>query len=190
MSGVKNKLIQHEMETQRLFIRPFSKDDWKDLYEYLCDENVVKYEPYEIYNEEACMKEAERRAVDTSFWGVCLKENGKLIGNIYFSQQEPKQFSTWELGYVFNPKYYGHGYATESAQKFLAYGFESCEARRIIAKCNPANVASWKLLERLHMRKESHMLQTVYFKRDKQGNPLWHDTYQYAMLSDEWFNRT
>ena len=33
------------LETERLIIRCFNRDDWKDLHEYLLQEIVVKYEP-------------------------------------------------------------------------------------------------------------------------------------------------
>ncbi len=174
------------LETERLILRKFTNEDWKDLYEYLSLEEVVKYEPYDVFSEEKCKEEAINRAKQDAFWAVCLKENGKLVGNIYFKQQEPKEFLTWEIGYVFNPLYYGKGYATESCKKILDYGFEQLEVRRIIAKCNPLNTSSWKLLERLRMRREGHLLKTKYFKFDKQGEPIWHDTYEYAILKEEW----
>ncbi|OQB23383.1 MAG: hypothetical protein BWY11_01988 [Firmicutes bacterium ADurb.Bin182] len=52
--------------------------------------------------------------------------------------------------------------------------------------CNPQNTASWKVLERLNMRREGHLLKNVWFKKDEQGNPVWLDTYLYAILRDEW----
>jgi len=174
------------METKRLLIRRFTPDDWPDLFEYLSRDAVVKYEPYDVFTEEASKQEAVRRAGDNNFWAVCLKDNGKLIGNQYLSKQE---FDTWEFGYVFNTDYQGMGYATESAQAIVDDAFRNHDARRIIAKCNPLNTRSWKLLERLGMRREGHMLQTVYFKRDKDGCPIWHDTYAYGILATEWFNR-
>jgi RimJ/RimL family protein N-acetyltransferase len=176
------------LETERLILRKFSCDDWKDLYEYLSQETVVKYEPYYIYSEEACKQEAINRSHQDAFWAVCLKENNKLIGNIYFQQQEPKEFLTWEIGYVFNPKYYGKGYAAESSREVMNYGFLQLNARRIIAMCNPENTASWKLLERLNMRKEGHFRKNIFFKYDEKRNPIWNDTYEYAVLADEWFN--
>ena len=174
------------METERLVIRRFTSGDWQDLYAYLSDEEVVRFEPYSAFNEEEAIKEAERRANDTSFWAVCLKENHKLIGNLYFCQQDPKEFMTWEIGYVFNKAYGGKGYATESAYRLLQYGFEECNAHRIQANCNPQNTSSWRLLERLHMRREGYFLQKAFFHRDQQGNPIWHDAYEYAILSEEW----
>lgn len=176
------------LETERLILRKFSCEDWKDLFEYLSQKNVVKYEPYDVYTEEACKQEAINRSQQDAFIGVCLKENNKLIGNLYFQQQEPKEFLTWEIGYVFNPLSYGKGYATESCNGILDYAFKNLNARRIIAMCNPQNMPSWKLLERLNMRREGHLSKNIYFKYDEQGKPIWNDTYEYAILAEERYN--
>jgi [ribosomal protein S5]-alanine N-acetyltransferase len=176
------------METERLIIRKFKNDDWKDLYEYLSQESVVKYEPYDVYSEAASKQEAVNRSKNDAFWAVCLKENNKLIGNVYFEQQEPKDFLTWEIGYVFNPLYYGKGYATEASKRILQYGFEQLGAHRIIARCNPENSASWKLLERLSLRQEGHFKKPAYFKKTIDGKAIWHDAYQYAIIEEEWFD--
>ncbi len=169
--------------TPRLLIRRFRPEDFEDLYEYLSDEEVVRYEPYPPYTREQCRLEAVRRSKNEEFLAVCLQASGKMIGNLYFSKRE---FGTWELGYVFNRHYQGCGYATESVEALLDYAFHEKEIRRVVASCNPCNQASWKLLERLHMRREGHELQNVYFKTDGEGKPLWQDTYQYAILSEEW----
>lgn len=168
--------------TERLLIRPFQRDDWKDLYEYLSDDEVVQYEPYEVYNEEQAKEEAIRRTTDEAFVAVCLRDSGKLIGNLYFCRGD---FDTWELGYVFNKSYHGKGYALESANALLDDSF-SKGARRFVAMCNPDNISSWKLLERLHMRREGHLLKNISFKTDTNGDPIWLDTFEYAILKEEW----
>ena len=38
------------IETNRLILRRYCKEDLQDLYEYLSDEEVVKYEPYKPMN--------------------------------------------------------------------------------------------------------------------------------------------
>ncbi|MDR1030172.1 MAG: GNAT family N-acetyltransferase [Treponema sp.] len=48
-----------------------------------------------------------------NFHAVCLKENAKLIGNIYLEKQD---FDTWKIGFVFNAKFWYKGYATEAAK--------------------------------------------------------------------------
>ena len=177
--------MTERIETDRLFIRRFAESDWQDLYEYLSDEEVVKFEPYGVFAREDCVAEAKRRSENPAFWAVCLSEGGKLIGNIYLNEAEPK-FSTWELGYVFNPKFQGMGYASEACRAMVSYAFDHLAAHRIVAMCDPLNVPSWKLLERLNMRRESHKLKNVYFRRSAQGIPLWKDTYGYAVLAEEW----
>ncbi|KPU44309.1 ribosomal-protein-S5-alanine N-acetyltransferase [Oxobacter pfennigii] len=171
------------IETQRLIIRTFLPEDADDLYEYLSEPQVVFYEPYEVFTREECEKEALRRSTDSAFWAVCLKKDKKLIGNIYFSKQE---FDTWELGYVFNIAYQGNGYAGESAIAVIDNAVKQLNARRIVAMCNPQNEKSWKLLERLRMRREGYLKQNIYFKTDINNNPIWLDTYEYGILACEW----
>jgi len=171
------------METERLLIRRFEPGDWRDMYEYLSSETVVRFEPYGVFTEEACRREAVRRAGDMAFWAVCLKNGGKLIGNVTLSKQ---RLNAWELGYVFNEGYHKKGYATEAAGALVDDVFTNRGARRVTAMCDPLNESSWKLLERLHFRREGHLRKNIYFKTGQNGEPLWVDTYEYAILSDEW----
>ncbi|MBG0785399.1 MAG: GNAT family N-acetyltransferase [Anaerolineaceae bacterium] len=171
------------METERLIIRRFLPDDWEDLHEYLSQEEVVKYEPYDVFTEEASKQEAIDRAGNDDFCAVCLKDTNKVIGNIYFAKQD---FDTWELGYVFNSRYQGKGYATEASRAVVNDAFTNKKAHRVIASCNVLNTASWKLLERLGMRREGHLLQNVWFKKDGNGQPIWADSYEYGILKEEW----
>ena len=176
----------HKFVTERLCIRRFTAEDWCDLHAYLSLPDVVKYEPYNVFTEDECKVAALKRAENPAFWAVCLKDSGKLIGNLYFQQDEYKEIRTWELGYVFNPVYHGLGYATESCRCIMDYAFTTLKAHRIVAKCNPRNTPSWRLLERLSMRREGHLIKSIFFKRDDSGNPIWNDTYMYAMLATEW----
>lgn len=172
-----------EITTRRLIIRRFNHKDWKDLYDYLSKEEVIRYEPYEVFTEEQCKQEAIQRSENEAFLAVCLRDTGKVIGNLYFKKQD---FDTWELGYVFNSTYQNHGYATESARTVIDQAFREGTARRVIATCNPENEASWKLLERLHMRREGYLKKNIYFNKDESGNPIWQDTYEYGILAEEW----
>lgn len=171
------------METKRLIIRKFRPSDWRDLYEYLSDPEVVKFEPYETYDENQAKEEAENRSQMDCFFAVVSKKNNKVIGNLYFDRSE---FGAFELGYVFNRRYQRKGYAFEAATAIMEYGFTKLGARRIVAMCNPLNTASWNLLEKLGMRREGHLIKNICFKFDNEGNPIWCDTYEYAILKSEW----
>ncbi|MDR3552836.1 MAG: GNAT family N-acetyltransferase [Clostridia bacterium] len=169
------------LKTARLIIRDFKQTDGPDLYEYLSDEEVVRFEPYKPLSRESAYEEAKRRFGDANFLAVCL-HNGKLIGNLYFAKGE---FDTWEVGYVFNKKYWGKGYAIESLKAMMRFAFENLPTRRIIAMCDPQNINSWRLLERAGMRREGTLLQNVYFFVDENNDPIWKDTYEYAILKTE-----
>lgn len=43
------KMEQQYLYTDRLLLRKFTIDDHGDLYEYLSNSKVVKYEPYDTY---------------------------------------------------------------------------------------------------------------------------------------------
>ncbi|HPR97469.1 MAG TPA: GNAT family protein [Thermotogota bacterium] len=174
------------IETERLIIRRFRKDDWKDLYDYLSKPDVVEFEPYDTFSEKEALETAVERSTNDSFYAVELKSEHKVIGNLYFEQTDFKAFNTWELGYVFNSDYHGMGYATESCIKLLDFAFSDLEVRRVIALCNVKNTASQNLLKRLKMRHEGTFLQKGFFKHDESGNPIWHDVCSYGILKTEW----
>jgi RimJ/RimL family protein N-acetyltransferase len=181
--------MQDVFETERLLLRRFTAEDGDALYDYLRDAETVKYEPYDPFTPEQAAQEASRRAGDEAFWAVCEKATGRLIGNIYFARQQPEEFRTWEIGYVFHRGFCGQGYATEAARRMLQYGFDACGAHRVEAWCNPENTRSWKLMERLGMRREGHFPKKAFFRLNAAGQPLWHDAYAYGMLEDEWARR-
>ncbi len=173
------------LETERLVLRPFEETDAEGLHAYLGDEEVVRYEPYGAMTMEECRLEAARRASDEAFWAVCLAD-GTLIGNLYLSGAD--EFGTREIGYVFTRACWHKGYATEAARRLMAYAFERLATRRIIALCDTRNAASFALMERLGMRREGEFKKNVGFKTDAHGNTIWTDSYQYAILKEEFEN--
>ena len=170
-----------EIRAKRLTLRPFQKGDAQDLYEYLSDPEVVRFEPHLPLTRAQCETEAESCAGNPAFIAVVLGD--KVIGNLYLEKQDDY---TWETGWVFNRAFQHHGYATEAARAAMDWAFRQQGAHRIIALCDPRNDASWKLMERLGMRREGEWKKNVFFFRDENGNPLWKDTYQYAVLAEEW----
>ncbi len=61
----------------------------------------------------------------------------------------------------------------------LRIGFEDMNLHRIIATCDPRNEPSWRLMERLKMRREAHLRE---YELCKGG---WRDAFIYALLEDE-----
>ncbi len=171
--------------TDRLRLRAFRVEDAADLYAYLSDPRVYRFEPGAPLDQEGAQRTAQEFAADPNFWAVELLIESRVIGQIYFAQQEPSRLLTWELGYILSPAYQRQGYASEAAAALVDYGFRCLGVYRVIAHCNPQNLASWKLLEKLGFRREAHHLRDNFFHRDANGSPIWNDTYVYALLAED-----
>jgi len=124
----------------------------------------------------------KERSKDNKFLAVVLKN--KVIDHIYFSQIEPKELMTWETGYIFNRKYQKNGFATEALKAVIEYGFKNLCIHKITAHCSPKNISSWKLLERVNMKREGKLRKNIYFRKDDKRNPIWLDTYEYGILKE------
>jgi RimJ/RimL family protein N-acetyltransferase len=86
-----------------------------------------------------------------------------------------------ELGYIFDPAYAGHGYASEAVAAVVAMAFEELGVRRLTAGCFADNLASARILEKVGMRREQHGVGDSWH-----ADLGWVDGYTYGMLADEW----
>lgn len=173
------------LRTDRLYIRKHIAADWKDLYEYLSLKVIYVFEPGEPVTEEESKKIVAERACGDDFYAVVFKKENKMIGHLYFHHLVPKELMTWELGYIFNPAYQNRGFCTEASKQIIEYAFKALNTHKIVAFCNPENVSSWKVLERIGMEKEGFFKKKAFFRRDKNNLPLWHDCYAYGLLRRE-----
>ena len=125
---------------------------------------------------------AERATVGRAHRGgqaLCLvaelAQPGELVGDCVLFWRS-QQHQRGEIGYVFNPAYHGRGLATEAAGALLRLGFEGLNLHRIVARCDARNGASARVMERLGMRREAHLVQNEFFKGE------WADELIYAIL--------
>ena len=180
--------------TERLVLRPFQTGDAADTYEYLKKPLVNCF---------ACMKlrsieEAETAVQEKIRHGeyclaIVLKDSGKVIGEIEAhpeSSQPDKAENyvqdTFSPCWMLHPDYHGKGYAFEAAHAFFDYLFREKGARRIYAFTEDYNLPSQKLCEKLGMRREGLFREFVSFINDADGNPIYENTMQYAILRKEW----
>ncbi len=170
------------IETERIAIRHFKPSDAADLFEYLSLPEIYRFEPGEPISMDEARDLVADRAEGSNFLAVVLKESGKLIGHLYFEQREPPECRTWELGYIFNPKFQRKGYGSEAAGALVDYAFATLNPHRIMARCNQDNPASWKLLEKIGFIREGDFKQFTFFHTDEKGQPIWVDAFEYARL--------
>lgn len=170
------------IETDRLVLRNFRTTDAADLYAYLREPRASCFLSLKLADISAAEAEAEERSRSDEYIAVCLKNSGRLIGDLFAVPEE----DTFSVGWNINADFGGHGFALEAARALFAYLFTVRHARRLYAYVEDHNAASRRLCERLGMRKEGLFLEFVSFKSDDNGVPLFENTMQYAILRKEW----
>ncbi|WP_307477913.1 GNAT family N-acetyltransferase [Cytobacillus purgationiresistens] len=167
--------------TERLLIRNIEKKDWISIYEYTSNPEVMKYMSTGVLNEDETINIVMENIGDKAEkFAIVLKENNRLIGHIEFFQYFGSH--TYEIGWVLNPDYINKGLATEAARGFLEYGFNVLKLHRIVATCQPENIPSYRVMEKIGMRREG------YFKKCIPHGDIWWDEYYYAVLREEYLN--
>ena len=182
------------IETTRLILRPFREEDAADVFEYLEKPTVNCFACMKLNSlEEAQAAVKEKMAHSEYCFAIALKDTGKVIGEIEAhpeSSQPDKAENfiedTFSPCWMLNPAYQGKGYAFEAAHAFFDYLFHQKDARRIHAFTEDYNLSSQHLCEKLGMRREGLFREFVSFVNDAKGNPIYENTYQYAILNKEW----
>ena len=172
-----------KIETERLRLRNLFAQDAQRFFEYKSLPEVGKYQGWIPSN----VKDAEDfiskySVISPESWlqlGITLKDSSELIGDcgIHFTDEDFKQI---EIGFTLDPAYQGKGYATEAVKGLLDYIFNTLNAHRVYGSCDPENTASIKLMERIGMRKEAHLKESIWFKN------RWADDVIYGILKKEW----
>jgi len=175
------------VETPRLRLRAFVEDDLDPLDAYQSRADVARYVPWAARTREQSalslgMKmaatgiEAEGDVVSLA---MELRETGAMIGDIVLIWRS-EEHRTGEIGFVLHPDHHGRGLMSEAATEALRIAFEDLGWRRVIGRCDARNDASARLMERIGMRREAHLIENELFKDE------WTDEYGYAMLEREW----
>jgi RimJ/RimL family protein N-acetyltransferase len=174
------------VKTQRLLLRELRPSDEEHIHEYASDPLVPRYDAWGPNTAEATHEVLHRWIAQQQKWprddvhlGAELVQERKLIGSVrLWVTDEANRIA--EIGYTFNRNYWRCGYATEAASALLKCAFRELNMHRVIAACDTRNVASWRVMEKIGMRREA------YFLRDKMQKGEWRDSYLYAILTDEY----
>ncbi len=180
------------LETQRLILRPFRITDADDVYEYLRVPQSTCFTCMKLDSLEDAEEEMKRRAAESEYYfAIVLKETGKVIGEIFSGpERDVNDISgvadTYSPCWMLNPAYQGKGYMYEAAKAYFDYLFREKHARRIYTYVEDTNIPSRRLCEKLGMRREGLFLELCAFVKDRDGQPHYENTLQYAILRKEW----
>jgi ribosomal-protein-alanine N-acetyltransferase len=123
---------------------------------------------------------ARRMAMDSM---LCRFKDDFIIGDVFALRENE---DTYNVGWHFNKRFEGKGFACEAAAGLLDYLFREAGARRIYGFVEDDNIRSKRLCERLGMRREGCFKEFVTFVNNPDGSPKYEDTCVYAILEKEW----
>jgi RimJ/RimL family protein N-acetyltransferase len=175
------------VETPRLTLRPFVADDFAALHAMRSDAEVSRY-LYQGPMSPAESRELLERKIGMPSWtsegdwlsaAVVERESGTTVGDVglcWLSQRD----RTAEIGFTFDPRHQGKGFATEAARAMVDWAFGNAGMHRVIGRLEARNGASARVLEKLGMRLEAHLVENEWVKDE------WQSELVYAILDREW----
>ena len=179
------------VRTERLLLRPAVEADLEALFAYRRLPEVHRW----LTSAETTLAPFVRRyTVPERLAGVLVVErDGVVVGDLMcrvedaWAQAEVTEQALAchaEIGWAFDPSVGGQGYATEAVAALLRIAFAGLGLRRVQASCFAANEPSWRLMERLGMRRESYSRADGLHRSGE-----WMDGMTYALLAQEWVAR-
>ncbi len=166
-------------------LRDFAVDDWPAVHAYASRPEVYRFQPWgpTTLDEargyvELAIRQAQQQPRTEYSLALVLAATNTVIGAgslVIHSQQHRHG----EIGYFLHPGYWGQGYATEVARILLHFGYTTLSLHRIIATCDPRNTASARVLEKVGMRFEGRLRETMLLRDG------WRDSLIYSMLEYE-----
>ncbi len=175
-----------EVTTERLVLRNLEANDGPRVFSYHRHPDVARFQSWGTESVDVVQTYIRGlAAVEPGMpgkWyqvGLYLIDGDKLIGDCGFRipQSETAQA---EVGMTLAPEFQGNGYAVEALRALFDYVFITLKKHRIFGSVDPRNASSIRLLERVGMRKEGHMVKSLWFRGE------WVDDVIYAMLEEEW----
>ena len=164
------------IETERLILRPCRESD-KPLFATILNTPAMMAKLGGVQSAAQSDALIDRRIADHalhgfSYWAVELRETGALIGTcgVRIASNYPgERVQGWhEAGWRIAEAHWGRGYALEAARASIAWAWAHTDAPRVAAWTTDANVASWRLMERLGMTRRADL----DFRREQDAEVL------------------
>lgn len=137
------------LETERLFLREWQKNDVEDLFDIMKNPSVTigGWKPHSNIN--TSIEVLNEYIESDERWAVELKDTRKVIGSIrvYPDNNRGKLFAK-TINYVLSEDYWGNGYMTEAVKRIIEYLFEELNIDLLSAFHYPNNDKSKKVLEK------------------------------------------
>jgi RimJ/RimL family protein N-acetyltransferase len=178
------------LETPRLVLRELAEDDCHATNAWEGDPRVVRYQSCDtrdLAGSRAYIRTIREKSDESPtrhlFDLAAVRRSDELvIGRAGFAVHRPDHREA-EIWWVFRHDVWGQGYATEAAAALVAFGFGEIGLHRFYADCDPRNVGSIRVAEKLGMQREGVLRENWFIKGE------WCDSLILGLLEDEWRNR-
>ena len=126
------------------------------------------------------ISQAEENPCTNYQYAAVLTNTGCVIGacNLKLYGNEA------EIGWIVHLDYWKQGFATEMGKALLAFGFDALHLHRIVARCDAENSASYRVMEKIGMRREGLFWDSR--PAHKQSHMEYGDELLCALLNSEW----
>lgn len=157
------------LETERLYLREMTQNDFKDLAKMLQNPKVMYAYEHDFSDkdiQEWLDRQIERyRKYGFGLWAMILKDTNEMIGQAGLTIQLYKDIEVLEIGYLLKENFWHNGYAREAALGCKKYAFEKLNRNKVCSVIKADNIASIKVAESIGMSKEDEFI-TRYYNGD------------------------
>lgn len=172
------------LTTPRLVLREIGQADFEDLFAMYSDAESRRFEggPVTLAEMHArfdqVLQDAKKIHRTHFRFALTLTGQDRLVGWVKLELANAS-IREYETGWAVKRELWGRGYATEAAREVLRFGFRHLHAHRIIAFCHDQNQASFRVMEKLGMRREAWLRETRWLEGG------WSNELLYAILEHE-----
>ena len=167
------------IETERLWLREYTAEDFAALYEIMSDPETMKHYPAPFDEEKTrgwiSWNLVNYQKLGFGLWAVVLKESGEFIGDCGITLQNIDGQTLPEIGYHINKKYWRRGFAKEAARAVRDWAFCNTDYDAIYSYMKYTNIGSY-----------STALANGMKKVKEYPDPKNEISYAYAITRDEW----
>lgn len=193
---VKPMRLRHKgtvmLETERLILRRFEKDDLEQIYHNCWSEPDVwkwsSYEPMDSIDDVLILNNiftdfwfSKYEKLSHYDWAIELKSSSEVVGRLR-GVNVNERICQIELAYELGQNWWNQGIMTEAVQKIINFFIKDVGFNRIYANHAHKNMASGRVMQKCGMTHEGTARQMC-----KCNNGLF-DMVNYAILADDYYN--
>jgi RimJ/RimL family protein N-acetyltransferase len=187
---VHNGRVHIILETRRLTLRRFTKDDVDNLFDLNNDPEVMRYltggKPTpraEIRDEIIPFHLAVYQRFDRlGTWAAESSATGEFLGWFHFRPGPGTDTTNIDLGYRLRRPAWNKGYATEGSRALISMGFTDLGVERLFGHTLTVNTASRRVMEKCGLE----LVRTVPYEGPDVIEGSEHGEVEYALTKSEW----